>query len=235
MKKRRRVRRNKLFKAFCRRNWQGIPMVVAKNKPKKIFITINPAEQIVPDTDSPRKMIKWLCKKQFKILGQGFYTTVLGKPDSDRVIRVTRSNDNWIDYVQWAAKNGYAGNFAPRVYSWKNHGTWSVSIAERMAGTVDHDDEDYALLCSFYWRAIRGHVLSQLYMEDLAPGSTKFFKEMHDKFSASDICGRNIMVRKDGTFCLTDPVCGRIVTTSKRLRSADFSASPVYELLHGMV
>src|SRR5882672_10391646 len=65
--------------------------------------------------------ISWLEKKGFKRLGAGAYSTVLGKDGSDKVIKVSRSLDNWIDYIQWSAANGYAGNFAPRVYSWKRH------------------------------------------------------------------------------------------------------------------
>ncbi len=97
----------------------------------------------------PFNFIDKLEKRGYKVLGRGAYSTILGKEGSSRVIKVSRSLDDWIDYVQWGAANGYAGNFVPRVYSWKRHersmksehaewcGTndWSVAIVERMADT----------------------------------------------------------------------------------------------------
>lgn len=190
-----------------------------------------PPPYCAPSWDKANKMINWLRLKKFDVLGSGCYTTVLGKKNSDRVIRVTRMNDNWIDYIQWAAKNGYCGNFAPRVYSWKRHGDWSVSVVERMDQTLSQAHEsDYALLEALRWKAAKGHTLAQVYMEDIAPGSVKFFDDLGKELQASDIYGKNMMIRKDGTFCLTDPVCGRIKTEARRLRSADLSATPIYGL-----
>lgn len=184
-----------------------------------------------PPSGEASKMVEWLKKKGFTHLGSGAYTDVLGKPGSDRVIRVTRTNDNWIDYIQWAAKKGYAGNFAPRVFSWKRRGNWSVSVVERMDRTLRQAYEhDFALLESLRYTASQGNLLAKVYMEDVLPGSAAFFTEVEEEFHASDIYGKNMMIRKDGTFCLTDPVCGRIKTDKTRLRSADLSATPVYGL-----
>src|SRR5258705_4232165 len=69
----------------------------------------------------PFNFIERLEKRGYKVLGRGAYSTVLGKEGSNRVIKVSRSLDDWIDYIQWGAANGYAGNFVPRVYSWKRH------------------------------------------------------------------------------------------------------------------
>jgi len=132
-----------------------------------------------------------LEKRGYTVLGRGAYSTVLGKEGSDRVIKVSRSLDDWIDYVQWGAANGYAGNFVPRVYSWKRHcrpGTlefggderskdWSVAVVERMADTCSDHKHDMALLYNLYYPACSGNIMAKLYMEDLCPGSYMFFHE----------------------------------------------------------
>jgi hypothetical protein len=52
-----------------------------------------------------------------------------------------------------------------------------------------------------------------------------------DKLKASfgngrlDLHGGNIMYRKDGSVCVTDPVCHRSTLQHKRLRSRDFCPS----------
>lgn len=184
----------------------------------------------------PFNFINKLEKRGYKVLGRGAYSTVLGKEGSERVIKVSRSLDDWIDYVQWGAKNGYAGNFVPRVYSWKRHSNltldwngyprdWSVAIVERMAETVHDNKLDLSLLYNLYYPANSGNVMAQVYMEDLCPGSFKFFKELSENKFSSDIAGKNMMIRKDGSFCVTDPTCGNIKTDKKRLRSGELSPS----------
>lgn len=190
----------------------------------------------------PFNFISRLEGRGFKVLGRGAYSTILGKEGSSRVIKVSRSLDDWIDYVQWGAANGYAGNFVPRVYSWKRHGRpgeqgmddygrtsdWSVAIVERMADTCSDQKHDMSLLYSLYYPANSGNTMAALYMEDLCPGSYKFFNELYKNHFSSDIGGKNMMIRKDGSFCVTDPTCGRIKTEKKRFRTGDFSPS-VYE------
>ncbi len=183
---------------------------------------------------TPYGFIYRLTKRGYKILGRGAYSTVLAKDGSDRVIKVTRSMDNWIDYCLWAAKAGYAGNFAPKVYSWKSYKDngdmwredrrWSVAVVERMHETLNADSEaskDFQVLGALQYHV--KNILAQVYMDDMVPGSAKFFVDLHTKFYASDICGKNMMVRKDGTFCVTDPVCGTSQIEKKRYRSGDFT------------
>lgn len=185
----------------------------------------------------PFNFIYALEKRGFKRLGAGAYSTVLGKEGSNKVIKVSRSLDNWIDYIQWGAANGYAGNFAPRVYSWKRHpgseplrdwesnNDWSVAVVERMADTVTEPEQDMYLLMNLYYPAYRGNMMAKLYMDDLCPGSYKFFNGLQENNFASDIAGKNVMVRKDGSFCVTDPTCGSIKTEKKRFRTGDLSPS----------
>ncbi len=173
----------------------------------------------------------WLAKRGFKKLGSGAYSTIYGKDGQDRVIKVTAgSQDNWIDYIQWAAQKGYCGTLAPRVYSWKKFkikdGEFSVSVVERMAETIDQATKsDPYILQHLMWPAMQGHTLAQCYMEDIVPGSLKFFMDLKERFPGGhDLYGKNMMLRTNGTFCVTDPVCGRSTVTVNRLRSTDFTS-----------
>jgi len=201
-------------------------------------------ETEVPKTSPfqcPFNFIHKLEKRGYEVLGRGAYSTVLGKKDSKRVIKVSRSLDDWIDYVQWGAANGYAGNFVPRVYSWKRfvrppegpyerNADWSVAVVERMADTVSDHKQDMYLLNNLYYPANSGNTMAAVYMEDLCPGSYKFFGELHKNHFASDIGGKNMMVRADGSFCVTDPTCGSIKTEKKRIRSGELSPSALWIL-----
>lgn len=190
-----------------------------------------------------------LEKRGFRRLGSGAYSTVYGKDGYDRVIKVSRCLDNWIDYVAWASKAGYAGTFAPKVYSWKRFFTgkerkthplfgysrwdeteWSVAIVERMKETLNADSQlarDFRIIERIHDLAARS-VLAELVMEEIIPGVGKFFKDLHKNFYASDVYGKNLMIRSDGTFCVTDPVCGTITTEAIRFRAGDFTPPLMY-------
>lgn len=173
----------------------------------------------------------WLLKKGWERLGSGAHSIVYAKKDSDKVIKVTSNLDNWIDYIQWAAKAGYAGNLAPRVFSWKRHqtndGSFAVAVVERMArgGYSEDARDDGALLYGLTRYARKGNVIAQVVMEEIQPGSVNFFKTLSALQFDGDVGGNNIMYRKDGSLCLTDPCAGRIRTEAKRLRSGDLSPS----------
>jgi hypothetical protein len=173
---------------------------------------------------NPRRFIERLQKRGFVVLGSGCYSTVLAKPGSERVIKVNRNTDNWIDYVSWAAKAGYAGGFAPKVYSWKRHEGWAVAIVERMTESYNYSyKQDQALIMALTGPAKQGSVMAKLYMEDIAPGSVEFFEQLRMRRFDGDIGGGNVMFRKDGSICITDPCAGHIETTAKRFRTGDFS------------
>lgn len=172
----------------------------------------------------------WLHKRGFKVLGYGAYSTIYAKEGSDRVLKVTAGRqDNWIDYIQWAAKEGYCGNLAPRVYSWKKYktecGEFSVSVVERMKETINNAAKsDEYLIQTLLYPALSGHLLAQCYLEEIRPGSLEFFTKLHKTFRASDLYGKNMMLRNDGSFCVTDPVCGRSEVKINRLRSRDLTS-----------
>jgi hypothetical protein len=180
----------------------------------------------------------WLQKKGFVQLGTGHYSTVFAKPGSDKVIKVSRHLDNWIEYIQWGTSAGYAGKFVPRVYSWKRFGDgkteegmwgeprtldWSVAVVERMKSVLNDDREDFALFKYLPYFAKHGNTLAKVYMEDLQPGSVEFFEALAKNKFDNDIGGRNMMVRPDGSFCVTDPTSGNLTFKGKRLRMGEFS------------
>lgn len=192
---------------------------------------------------SARAFCSALEKRGYKLLGSGAYSSVYGKDGYDKVLKVSRCLDNWIDYVAWASSNGYAGNLAPKVFSWKrfkNPGDpperegfygrwderqWSVAVVERMVETVKEDSklsQDFKIIERLHDLAGKS-ILAELVVDEIVPGCGKFFKELHANFYASDIYSKNLMVRKDGSFCVTDPVCGRIKTEAIRFRAGEFS------------
>lgn len=197
---------------------------------------------------SAREFRRALEKRGFKLLGEGHYSAVYGKDGYDRVIKVSRTLDNWIDYVAWASKNGFAGTFAPKVYSWKRFkgppwvkpswmhwdsyddykkigNDWSVAIVERMAETLNADSQlaqDFKLVERLHDLPEKS-LLAEVILDEIIPGVGSFFKKLHRNFRASDIYAKNMMIRKDGTFCVTDPVCGSIKTEARRLKAGDFT------------
>lgn len=182
-----------------------------------------------PATTCPFNYIDRLRARGFERLGSGAYSTVMWKKGSDKVIKVSRQLDNWIEYIDWAAKHGYAGNLAPRVYSWKKHGegesAWSVAVVEKMKETLTDDKIDFQLMNYLPHVAMRGNLLAKVYMEDMAPGSVAFFEGLRKHHYDSDIGRNNMMIRHDGSFCVTDPTCGRLtrLASVKRLRSGELS------------
>ena len=182
--------------------------------------------------------MQWLSKRGYTRIGSGAYSGVYAKGNSTKVIRITAgSQDDWIDYIQWAAKKGYCGNFAPRVYSWKKYPAgFSVSVVERMEYTLkDKEAGDVKLVeCLMYSAIHQKSLMAQVYIDDLVPGLVPFLSDLTGDFSTNDIYGKNMMLRKDGSFCVTDPVCGRSRTTLNRLRSSDLkSLTPIGYYIEG--
>lgn len=83
------------------------------------------------------RFIEHLEASGFAYIGGGAYSAVYAIPSSDRVIKVNLCADGWLDYVLWAQSSGYAGTFAPRVFSYKrfDDGTY-IAVVERLANTL---------------------------------------------------------------------------------------------------
>lgn len=191
-----------------------------------------------------------LQAKGFELLGSGAFSTVYGYPGKDRVIKVTHRphTDGWLDYTHWAAQKGYAGRFAPQIYSYKliksksptkpgslweyatDPNGFGVAVMERLDLEMnkvapDHDANTINVLFS---QAMRDNKLAHKFLATVDPEFPKFAVELMTEYKGHlDIHGGNIMLRKDGSFVVTDPVCGLTSkVASRRLKAGDFT-SPV--------
>lgn len=170
-----------------------------------------------------------LRKKGFVRLGSGCFSTVLARPGKDRVIKITHQlGDGWIDYIQWAGQNGYAGGFAPRVYSYKYikaKEPFSIAVVERMDHLLYNADKKGPIppIMSLLPHAANDNDMAKSMLDLVAPGLVKFRMELQAKFKYLDLHGGNVMVKGD-RICFTDPVgghgSGSVIKT--RLRSSDF-------------
>jgi hypothetical protein len=165
--------------------------------------------------------IERLKRRGYRTLGAGCFSTVLAKGKSDRVIKVNRRPDGWLDYVLWAAERGHMGKNAPMVYSFKrfNEGTddeFYVAVVERCKNTVDDlypQNKRVTELFSSLTSGMRGRVGSErdaLKADDMQPGSLRFAIEFRLEFNGGglDLHSGNFMVREDGSLVCTDPISG---------------------------
>lgn len=181
---------------------------------------------------------KGLVRKGFTRLGSGAYSVVYAKGDSDRVIKITRREDNWIDYCKWAAENGYAGTFAPRVFSYKKIGSYSVAVVERcsrLQRDVDRKAPE-AVVSGLVLYVLKNNETAKLLLDLVQPKLPEFLEAFNKRFpKGQDLHGGNIMFRKDGSMCYTDPVCGDSEITSRRFKARDFTPSSLYWRLFNCV
>ncbi len=230
--------RGKRFEPEVRLN---VPKAPAKIKPKRRkqelinYATCNPFFSPPPKPqkpfEGPRGFGQALEKRGFKALGAGAYSTVYAKEGQDRVIKVTRTQDGWIDYCVWAAKHGYAGKFAPKVYSYKEikaENPFWVAVVERMDVTLSHLDyaNDNKPIGPLLDYAVHGNPMSKDLLDCLHNGLGQFATDLGEEYECNglDLHGGNVMTRKDGSVCVTDPVCRHGYQSSyKRLKSTDFA------------
>jgi len=171
---------------------------------------------------------KKLEKRGYKKLGTGHYSAVYAKPNSDRVVKVchNENGDAWIDYCLWAAQKGYAGSLAPRVYSYKKIGKFYVAIIERMSYDAyqHHIEMKYYTVPFLLNQSLEGCSEAEMLLDVVLPGAKKFAQDLLDtfKYGTLDLHSGNIMFRKDGSICVTDPVCHRSTLKVTRLRASDF-------------
>jgi hypothetical protein len=181
--------------------------------------------------DNAEGFIIALAKRGFTHLGSGAFATVLGKEGSDRVIKVIRRPDGWINYIHWAAQIGEAGHFAPRVFSYKKikgrDKDFSVAVMERLSYTLEDTPEDHAMkiLPGLLWQAETNEMAAK-FTETLAPGLLTFTKKMSEQWKIPvqnfDLHSGNLMIRVDGSFVIVDPV-SKGEDKYDRLRVGDLS------------
>jgi len=101
---------------------------------------------------STTKFKQFLSRKRFHTIGSGYFSSVLARAGSEKVVKIntrtdseaTRPADAWPDYIVWAARNGFMGGLAPRVHSlrFSKDGNY-VAVVERLACTVQSIDCAY--------------------------------------------------------------------------------------------
>lgn len=180
--------------------------------------------------DNAEGFIVALKKRGFKVLGAGAFATVLAKDGQNRVIKVIRRPDGWINYIHWAAQIGEAGHFAPKVFSYKKikgrKKEFAVAVMERLKVTLDETpaSEGIKLLPGLLWRAEENAMAAQ-FAEVLAPGILDFGKKMAAQWKIPlqnfDLHAGNLMMRSNGQFVVVDPV-SKGEEGYARLKEGDF-------------
>lgn len=237
------VRREGL-KAWAREMGVGDFVVSKVEKPKPVE---KPKQLPPPNTSKSttwrdgEHFIARLYKRGYVQLGAGAFSTVVSKPGSDRVIKVSRKPDQWLDFVVWATKAGHAGGFAPKVYSFRRiegkYGEFYVAVVERLEGTVAAFESQnrkaymahHQIACFIYggWTAEKAGDAAKA--DRNFPGALRFAVEFKSHFVSAplDLHGGNFMVRKDGTLVLTDPLTGDKSSAPARMRSRDLASLPL--------
>lgn len=186
----------------------------------------------------PRKFRERLSRRGYVWLGSGYYSCVLGKEGSDRVIKICRDIDggSWFNYILWANANGYAGTYAPVVYSWKVYNDkFGVAVMERLKG-VEHEDDSYVLPMIVEASAKYDNKMAHKMLDFASPGMAKFVQDLKEaKLGRLDLHGGNFMARNDGTLVATDPISNsleekKIVDIPLRWKSTQTNKSSVRSL-----
>lgn len=195
---------------------------------------------------SGHSFIKALQKRGYKILGEGAFSTVLAKDGHERVIKVIRRPDGWINYIHWAAQIGEAGHFAPKVFSYKKikgkRKDFAVAVMERLSYTLDDAPQEHEkkLLPGLIWRAT-DNAMARKFTEVLVPGLMDFLAKMASQYEIPirnfDLHGGNMMLRANGEFVIVDPVSRPRGEEIIRLRAGVFTpaVAPIYWLMTGFL
>lgn len=181
--------------------------------------------------DTSSTFVEALGKKGYKYLGSGAYSTVMGKEGSDKVLKILRQpdDDGWLPYVKWASVNGYAGNFAPKVYSYKyikgRGENFALASMERLEDTKLHGLKVVANLADN--STCNDDQTAKKALDVVTPGLSDFMahliKEFPVKESHIDLHGGNFMARKNGSIVVVDPVATPPKVNRRRLKAGDFS------------
>lgn len=148
-------------------------------------------------------------------IGSGAYSSVFAPVTSDKVLKINRRHDGWLEYVMWATKNGYAGGLAPKVFSFKICKDHYVAVVERMAETLNSAQGEV----HNHWRNIEFALSRTRWKDPYTPNSDtlKAYPEYPDFVaeltafqktlpqSRFDIHPGNWMTRPNGRLCFTDP------------------------------
>lgn len=131
-----------------------------------------------------------LLRRGYDILGKGAYSTVLARRDCNRVIKVNRVLDDWLDYVVWAARNGYAGKSAPKIYSYRrlkgSSHDFYVAVVERFESTASELYDAKPRLVNLSYKLggyIKGYVSEvELSTLECPPEMVRFARDFGEAF-----------------------------------------------------
>jgi len=173
-------------------------------------------------------MKKYLLDKGYSNIGNGLYSTVFSKKDSDRVIKVSSDIDYWFIFAQYVISLQEIPSIFPKIYSLsvksdsRNEYSWYVAVVERLEMTMQkfldeykNDDRekiltDFSKIRSrFSWFNDSDDQRISKSMNELLK-LRSFEKEMssHGNDIGWDLHNGNWMFRKNGTIVLTDPWSG---------------------------
>lgn len=183
--------------------------------------------------NSSYEFVEALQKKGWERIGGGAYSYVMGKPGSDKVMKISKSqwDGGWMEYIKWATENGFAGTFAPKVYSWKkikgkecDFSICSMERLDKVFSEYDHKGEVYAAYNLFSLQVQKGNETAGLLSDLLYPGLGTFNAKFKKRFERSglDIHRENFMTRKDGGFVCIDPISSGGSYPTNRFRLADY-------------
>lgn len=179
-----------------------------------------------------------LIKRGYEQIGSGAFSQVLAKPGSNRVIKVCRNPDGWGRYVKWAAEMGWAGKFAPKVYSYKYFpsGKFSgkrtvghsfyVATMERLDKTLNKLDKEHKLkyVHNFMQYGDGKNPTIKMFLNMIVPGLDVFTHQFYDRFKGEwmDLHGGNFMTRTgtNDNFVLIDPITSTPELTNFRSKAA---------------
>ncbi|MGQ7794432.1 hypothetical protein ACUN0C_18660 [Faunimonas sp. B44] len=133
----------------------------------------------------------------FYEIGSGCYSKIYKRIGSERVVKVCLEGDPGIEYLIWAHENGWAGNWAPKIYSARRFANGSyIAVIEHLETVVAHVPK---------YRNMIDRIQNP-FMEA--------FRERFQDYSW-DLHTHNWMVRRTGQLVLVDPLSGKGTTTNK--------------------
>jgi hypothetical protein len=174
----------------------------------------------------------------YRALGSGFYSTVLGHKDSDKVIKICRNggDDAYPMFAEWAYQN--PSPYLPRIHSFKRHNGFYVVVLDKLAKTTgdSHPNEGWSLTTDMFESYCRGNEFKGMRktfldaafneLPGLKPVLDAFVKEFKGE-AHFDMHANNWMLSSTGQLVMTDPLSGTSTETAlarnnrvSRLRSA---------------
>ena len=180
-----------------------------------------------------QKLADFLYRRGFGTLGTGKFSVVMAQGKSDRCVKIClgfddsdgdASADRWCEYMLWAQANGYAGTFAPKLYSLHcfEDGLYTAVI-ERLWKTVSvvHGKEREE-----YNTASQG--LQSPFFKAYPGARGDFYRALRKEFPCYlDLRNENWMIRRNGDLVLTDPIASQGSRYSMRLRSRDLGSDAI--------